>query len=268
VIFAIPWLGRLLAGTTDQETTVQDELVVSRAEAEYLLRHINRYSARQRTIGEIVGGFAGVRPLLRPHHAQETKKLIREHEVEVDNSSGLISILGGKWTTYRAMAEDTINVVQSRWGGPSRPSTTPQHLLAGAEGYGPDYWMQLAREHPLDESTARHLALKFGTDAPAVLDIAKHRPELFAPITEGALPIQAEVLYCIRQEMAVSIEDILSRRLGLQQYDWKLAIQAAPVVASHLASELGWSDPHKDDEIRRYATKIDGFLVAIGAATN
>jgi glycerol-3-phosphate dehydrogenase len=268
VIFAIPWLGRLLAGTTDQETTVQDELVVSRAEAEYLLRHINRYSARQRTIGEIVGGFAGVRPLLRPHHAQETKKLIREHEVEVDNSSGLISILGGKWTTYRAMAEDTINVVQSRWGGPSRPSTTPQHLLAGAEGYGPDYWMQLAREHPLDESTARHLALKFGTDAPAVLDIAKHRPELYAPITEGALPIQAEVLYCIRQEMAVSIEDILSRRLGLQQYDWKLAIQAAPVVASHLANELGWSDPHKDDEIRRYATKIDGFLVAIGAATN
>jgi glycerol-3-phosphate dehydrogenase len=268
VIFAIPWLGRLLAGTTDQETTVQDELVVSRAEAEYLLRHINRYSARQRTIGEIVGGFAGVRPLVRPHHAQETKKLIREHEVEVDKSSGLISILGGKWTTYRAMAEDTINVVQSRWGGPSRPSTTPQHLLAGAEGYSPDYWMELAREHPLDESTARHLALKFGTDAPAVLDIAKHRPELYAPITEGGLPIQAEVLYCIRQEMAVSIEDILSRRLGLQQYDWKLAIQAAPVVASHLANELGWSDPHKDDEIRRYVTKIDRFQVAIGAATN
>lgn len=268
VIFAIPWHGRLLVGTTDRETTLRDELVVSRAEVEYLLRHLNRYSARQRTLGEIVSGFAGIRPLVRPHHAQATKKLIREHEVEVDKSSGLISILGGKWTTYRAMAEDTINIVQSRRGGPSRPSTTPQHLLAGAGGYGPDYWVQLAREHPLDESTARHLALKFGTDAPAVLDIAKHRPELYAPITEGALPIQAEVLYCIRQEMAVSIEDISSRRLGLQQYDWKLAIQAAPVVASHLASELGWSDPQKDEEIRRYVTKIDRFLVAIGAVTS
>jgi len=268
VIFAIPWLGRLLVGTTDQETTLQDELVVSRAEADYLLRHINRYSARQRTLGEIVGGFAGVRPLVRPHHAQATKNLIREHEVEVDKSSGLISILGGKWTTYRAMAEDTINAIQSRRGDPSRPSATRQHLLAGAEGYAPDYWKQLAREHPLEESTAQHLALKFGTDAPAVLDIAKHKPELYAPIIEGALPIQAEVLYCIRQEMAVSIEDVLSRRLGLQQSDWRLAMQAAPVVASHLASELGWSDPQKDYETRRYVTKIDRFLVAIGAATN
>lgn len=268
VIFAIPWLGRLLVGTTDQETTLEDELVVSRAEAEYLLRHINRYSARQRTIGEVVAGFAGVRPLVRPHHAQATKKLIREHEVEVDQNSGLISILGGKWTTYRAMAEDTINAVESRRGGPLRPSATAQHLLAGAEGYSPDYWMQLTREHPLDEPTARHLALKFGTDAPAVLDIAKLRPEFFEPIIEGALPIQAEVLYSIRHEMAASIEDVLSRRLGLQQYDWKLAMRAAPVVASHLASELGWSDLQKDEEIRRYVTKIDRFLVAIGAVTN
>jgi glycerol-3-phosphate dehydrogenase len=268
VIFAIPWLGRLLVGTTDQETTLQDELVLSRAEAEYLLRHLNRYSARQRTLGEIVSGFAGIRPLVRPHHAQATKKLIREHEVEVDQNSGLISILGGKWTTYRAMAEDTINAVQSRRGGPSRPSATRQHLLAGAEGYSPDYGIKLAREHPLDDSTARHLAQKFGTDAPAVLDIAKHRPELYAPIIEAALQIQAEVIYCIRQEMAVSIEDVLSRRLGLQQYDWKVAMQAAPIVASHLAGELGWSEMQKDDEIRRYVTKINRFLVAIGAATN
>jgi glycerol-3-phosphate dehydrogenase len=186
----------------------------------------------------------------------------------VDEGSGLISILGGKWTTYRVMAEDTINAVQSRTGGRSRPGATSHHLLAGVEGYAPDYWKQLAREHPIDESAARHLAQKFGTDAPAVLEIAKHRPELYAPITEGAPPIQAEVLYCIRQEMAVSIEDILSRRLSLQQYDWKLAMQAAPVVASHLASELGWSGLHKDDELRRYLTKIDRFLVAIGAGAS
>jgi glycerol-3-phosphate dehydrogenase len=268
VIFAIPWLGRLLVGTTDQETTLADELVVSRAEAEYLLRHVNGYSARQRTIADIVGGFAGIRPLVRPHHTQETKKLIREHEVEVDKSSGLISILGGKWTTYRAMAEDTINVVQSKTGGPSRPSTTSQHPLVGAEGYASDYWKQLAREHPIDESTARRLAQKFGTEAPAVLDVAKQRPNLYAPITEGALLIQAEVLYCIRHEMAVAIEDVLCRRLGMQQYDWKLAMQAAPVVASHLASVLGWSSLHKNDEIRRYLIKIDRFLVAIGAGTS
>jgi glycerol-3-phosphate dehydrogenase len=268
VIFAIPWQGRLLVGTTDQETTLQDELVVQRTEAEYLLRHLNRYSTRPRTMGEIVSGFAGIRPLVRPRHSRETKKLIREHEVEVDEASGLISILGGKWTTYRAMAEDTMDVVQKRIGGRWRPSATQNHFLSGGAGYSSDYWKQLTREHQLDESSARHLAGKFGTDAVAVLDIAKECPALLAPVIAGAAPIQAEIVYCIRQEMAISIEDVLSRRLGLQQFGWTLAIQAAPVVASHLANELGWSDQQREEEIRRYATKIDRFQRAIGAANS
>src|SRR5207302_10170514 len=112
VIVAMPWCGGLLVGTTDQEVARGQEMLVSREEAEYLLRHLNRYTTRTYRVEEIVSAFAGVRPLVRSKHAHETTNLIREHEVEVDNSSGLISILGGKWTTYRAMAEDTINAVQ------------------------------------------------------------------------------------------------------------------------------------------------------------
>jgi len=264
VIFAIPWLGRLLVGTTDQETTLENELVVTRAEAEYLLRHLNRYSIRPHTIDEIVSGFAGIRPLVRARHSQQTKNLIREHEVEVDEGSGLISILGGKWTTYRAMAEDTIDVAHRRLGGPIRQSSTQHHALAGGAGYSLEHWKSLARDYQLDESTARHLATKFGTDAAAVLDMTKDRPELKAPVVRGAAPIEAEVVYCIREEMAVTIEDVLSRRLGLQQFGWKLAIQAAPVVASHLAKELGWPERQKNEAIQRYVSKIDRSLAAIG----
>jgi glycerol-3-phosphate dehydrogenase len=96
VIFAIPWLGRLLVGTTDDEVTHEDELVVKRSEAEYLLRQLNRYLSRPFAIEDIVGGFAGVRPLVSQGEGAKTKKLIREHEVEVDRESGLISVLGGK----------------------------------------------------------------------------------------------------------------------------------------------------------------------------
>jgi glycerol-3-phosphate dehydrogenase len=238
--------------------------VVTREDAEYLLRHLNRYSRRQYSFDDIVGGFAGVRPLVRARHSQQTKKLIREHEVEVDVGSGLISILGGKWTTYRVMAEDTIRRVEQQLGPGSRQSSTQHHQLAGAAGYTAEYWKMLAGDHKLTESTARHLTGKFGTNAAAVLEMARESLELKSLIVTGAPPIQAEIVYCIRQEMAVTIEDVLARRIGLQYFGWKLAIEAAPVVASHLARELAWSDQQKNEAIQAYVSKIKGWQAAIG----
>jgi glycerol-3-phosphate dehydrogenase len=264
VIFAIPWLGRLLVGTTDQEVTVDEVLTVTRDEAEYLFRHLNRYSAKPYSIEDIVGAFAGVRPLVRAKSAQQTKNLIREHEVDIDQSSGLVSILGGKWTTYRAMAEDTIDAVQKQLEGPRRPCSTRHHALAGAEGYTPDHWKSLASEHGLSETTAQHLSEKFGTEASAVLAIAKENSDLKSPVVAGAAPIRAEVLYCARREMAVTIEDVLARRIGLQWFSWKLAIQAAPVVAEQLARELGWPDAQKSQAIRDYVSKMERLLRSIG----
>lgn len=135
VIFAIPWLGRLLVGTTDQEVDVEDELVVTQSEVEYLLRHLNHYSSRQYRIEDVVSVFAGMRPLVRSGHAR-TKELARDHVVEVDRATGLISILGGKWTTYRYMAEQTIDVLQKELqltqpGRAVMPTKSRDHLLAG-----------------------------------------------------------------------------------------------------------------------------------------
>jgi glycerol-3-phosphate dehydrogenase len=266
VIFAVPWQGRLLVGTTDDEATPETKMVVLRSEAEYLLRQLNPYLAKPLRIEQLVSGLAGLRPLVAAGDGHGTKELIRDHEVEVDTKSGLISILGGKWTTHRLMAEDTINTVQKALGGTTRASTTREHLLAGAEGFVPEYWKALAGEYGLAEATARHLAQKFGTRAPAVLALTREDASLGEPVIAGLPYLRAEVVYAIREEMAQTIEDILARRLGLQMFDWRKSIEAAQVVSDLLARELNWAEEQKDGAVAAYVGKIVGYLNELGLA--
>jgi glycerol-3-phosphate dehydrogenase len=256
VLFAIPWLGRLLVGTTDVEVAPREAVDVTHDEIDYLLRHLNRYSSLQYAADDVVSVFSGVRPLVRAKGSRQTKKLIRAHEVEVDKASGFVSILGGKWTTYRAMAEDTIDAVGQELGI-SIPSKTRDLRLTGAEGYTADYWRLLASVYGLNEATARHLAEKFGTEAEAVLALTNEHPDLKTPITGSAAPIQAEVVYCARMEMAMTLEDVLARRLGLQFFSWELGTAGASVVAELLARELGWSTDQKLLAIDEYVSKIE-----------
>ena len=146
VIFAIPWLGRLLVGTTDDEAKVTDEMVVTPAEVRYLLRHVNQYLKETLTPQDVLSAFAGLRPLLKSKASVNTGKLTRDHEVEVDAASGLISVMGGKWTTYRAMAEDGIDCVQRALGAGPAECRTLDFPLSGAEGFWVDYWRQLAEK--------------------------------------------------------------------------------------------------------------------------
>lgn len=266
VLFAIPWLGRLLVGTTESESNLNAEMLVQQSEAEYVLRQLNPYLRTPLKLEQIVSGFAGLRPLVSSRGNSETKKLIRDHEVESDSESGLISILGGKWTTYRAMAEDTIDRVQSYLGSDVIVSPTRHHRLCGSENFSPDYWHALMTDYGLSESSARHLAGKFGTRAPQVLQLAAREPALMQPIIVGLAPLRAEIVFAIREEMAQSIEAILARRIGLQVYDWRLSIQAAPVVAFHLAQELGWSPAEAHDAVEQYASKMNRMLETIGLA--
>jgi glycerol-3-phosphate dehydrogenase len=266
VIFAIPWLGRLLVGTTDDEVTHEDELVVKHSEADYLLRQLNRYLSRPFAIEDIVGGFAGVRPLVSSGKPGKTKKLIREHEVEVDRESGLISVMGGKWTTYRAMAEDAVNAVQQQLGLPVGGCTTRAHHLSGSEGYSADYPQTLVATYGVPDPTARHLSEKFGTNAGAVLDLARQQSELAQPIVEGYPAIQAEIAYSARNEMAATLDDVLERRTGLQFYSWKTAMAAAPVVATVMQKEMRWDEAHTQGEIDDYVRTISRWTEKIGLA--
>jgi glycerol-3-phosphate dehydrogenase len=256
VLFAIPYQGRVLVGTTDDEIGVGDELYLVQEEVDYLLRHLNRYLASPVSRDQVVSGTAGARPLANSREGAQTKKLLRDHEVELDTGSGLISILGGKWTTYRAMAEDTIDAAQKYLNVAAGPCSTKHHALSGSSGYTPEYWRELAGRFGISERTARHLAAKYGARAVDVLALARENAELRTPLVEGLGPMRAEVVYGARFEMAISIEDILARRIGLEVYGWSEAIHAAPIVADLLARELGWSEG-----ANRYA--VSGYVAGI-----
>ena len=262
VLFAIPWHGRLLVGTTDEEIAIDDELYLTKNDVDYLLRHLNRYLARPVTPDRVVSGMAGARALVSSGDAKSTAKLTRDHEVESNRAGGLVSILGGKWTTYRAMAEDTIDAVQKYLNVRTTASSTKDRLLFGSESYTPDFWTRLLPH--ISELTARHLAEKFGARATDIAALARCEPGLATPLVEGLAPIGAEVVFCAREEMAMSIEDVLARRVGLELYGWSEAIRAAPIVANLLAPEFAWSEPVKQEALDRYVTGIRSLMKRAG----
>jgi len=264
VLFAVPWGGRLLVGTTDEEVTPETELVVTKGDVDYLLRHLNQYLARPVTRDDIVSGFAGARPLVGSDDGGDTKKLARDDVIEVDPASGLISIMGGKWTTHRAMAEDTIDRVQQVLGSTHAISKTRNYVLYGGKGFTDDYWNTLCRQYGLPAKTAHHLAAKFGTAAEKVLALVSENAALRDPILEAHPAIKAEVVYAVRHEMAATIEDILARRIGMQLYSWRDAIQAAPVVGSLIAEELSWTSSFTRTAIMHYVEKVNHLLDSAG----
>jgi glycerol-3-phosphate dehydrogenase len=267
LMFAIPWQGRLLVGTTETESDLSDEMVVTRDEAEYLLRHLSRYLSKKFQLSDIVSAMVGVRPLVRSADRRDTRKLARDYEIEV-SLSGLISILGGKWTVYRAMAEDAVNAVQQAVTGRTTASVTRAHPLFGSLPESADEYAgeaeALARANGITRETARHLLQKFGACAGRILNLAREDASLLTPLVDGAPQIQAEVLYSVREEMAVSLEDVLSRRLGLQYFDWRLAAQAAPSAARILARELGWCADRARTEVGSYTELISRYLTTLG----
>jgi glycerol-3-phosphate dehydrogenase len=194
----------------------------------------------------------------------DTKKLIRDDEVEFDASSGLVSILGGKWTTHRLMGEETIDKIQEYLGVSRSPSATSECILAGGVDYSADYWQALADGFSIHTPTAQHLARKYGTLAPEVLELASSDRSLKLPLVENEAPIRAQVVYAVRKEMAMSIEDVLARRIGLQLYDWRLAVKAAPSVAALLSQELGWTPAEEQAAVEQYAAKVNHMITSAG----
>lgn len=264
VIFAIPWMGRLLVGTTDDEVGPDAELLVTHKEIDYLLRQLNPYLSVPLTVDQVVSGFAGLRPLVSSGGVRDTKALVRDDEVEFDVASGLISILGGKWTTYRAMAEKTINRVQDYLGGGRSACTTQAFPLSGSVGFAPDYWEGLAAYHDISPATAQHLAGKFGTIAERIIGLVEEDLGLGVPLVEGFPALRAEVVYAVRKEMAMTIDDVLDRRIGLLAYSWRLAVDAAPITGEILARELSWSVTQTDSAVQEYIGKINHMTEVAG----
>jgi glycerol-3-phosphate dehydrogenase len=264
VLFAVPWMNRLLVGTTEQEVSINDELYVTRDEVAYLLHHLNQYLERPVTVNQIVSGIAGVRPLVSRSDSRDTKRLARDYELEIDPSTGLISIMGGKWTTYRAMSEATIDAVLQQLALPHKVRMTRDCSLVGAEGPPVDWPKSQLSHYGISEDVAHHVVGEFGSKATRVLELANESPDLLQPVVDGSPVLRAEVTYCVRNEMAHTIEDVLFRRTGLQLYSWRSAIRAAPTVASILRGELDWSAEAESSAIQQYINKITRYLQLAG----
>ena len=220
VFFAIPWHDRVLLGTTDTgvSETVLEPLPL-RTEIEFLLAHAARYLAKAPTAKDILSAFAGLRPLVKVG-VGKTSKLSRSHHVVVA-PSGLVSLIGGKWTTSRLMAEDTVNQVAMVGGLATRTSPTKTLRLHG--------WQETSDDKPV--------LSEYGSDAEELLALSKNGGE---KLLHPRLPYRAgQVQWAVRREMARSVEDVLSRRLRALVLDAQAAIEMAPPVARLMAAELG-----------------------------
>lgn len=260
VLFALPWRGRLLVGTTETEVQPGDELYVTKEDVKFILGELNKYLAKSVTADQIVAGFAGARPLVSSNSFESTKKIARDEVIEIEPTSGLISIMGGKWTTHRAMAEDTIDVVEKSLGRVSGVCPTRHHVLYGSEGWSVDYWQELVNTYKVTPDVAHRLSVTFGTAAKNILDLVNEDKSLGQHIIPEHPMIRAEVVYAVREELAVTIEDVLARRLGVQFYTWRGARDAAATVGTILGAELGWTDDQTQSSVNTYVSYINRLL--------
>ncbi len=243
VLFLLPWQGSTLVGTTDHPADVVAEPRATEDEIEYVLRHVRQYFSVPVERSDVKAAWSGLRPLVSDPNASDTAKLSRDHVVHVDERHGLVSVAGGKWTTYRVMAADTVDVAV-RSGGltPSGPSATLDLRLAGAEGFDPTAAGAL-QERGFDADVASHLHLSYGDRVWGVAALATGGLE--ERLAAGYPYLQAEVVFGAREELATSSADVLLRRTRLATVDAGAAAAALDAVHGLLADELGWSEERR-----------------------
>ena len=244
VLFAIPWNGRVLIGTTD--TPVASPSIEPRAQAEeveFLLRHAARYLTRDPSASDVLSVFAGLRPLISVPKSSRlpTSRLSREHLVDVSNS-GLVTVTGGKWTTYRRMAEDAVNLAAEVAGLPARPCGTAELRLHGA-GVG----------------TERG---PYGSDAGALAELTALNKAWGVPLHPRLPYVAGEVVWAARFESARTIEDVLARRTRALFLDARASIEAAPLVADLLAAELGKDAAWRETGLREFRELASGYVLS------
>ncbi|HEX7004751.1 MAG TPA: FAD-dependent oxidoreductase [Trueperaceae bacterium] len=238
VLFLLPWLGHTLVGTTDNPAPLSEDPQASEEDIEYILRHLRHYFDLPVGRGDVLSSWSGLRPLVSNDSKKGTSGLVRDHLIEV-SESGLLTITGGKWTTYRKMALDAVDrAVRVGRLEPSRGSATETLPLRGAEGFGADGIAQLERAG-LDEDVAAHLHRAYGSKATEVATIAAQG--YGGRLAAGYPHIEAEVIYGSRVEMACTAEDILHRRTRLAFLNESAAEEARPRVEELLATSSALS---------------------------
>lgn len=266
VVFAIPFGDKVFVGTTDNDySDLNQEPVLEPDEVDYLLETVRPYLAKAPDRADVQAGFGGIRPLIVSSRA-DTKTLLRDHEVEYDPTSGLLSLLGGKWTTYRLMAQDAIDRVGELLNKPAS-SRTETHYLVGGENYRFEDWQALQKQYGLPADVCQHLMRTYGNRADRVAQLTQ-QPTWETRLTDSLPFIGAEVVYQVREEMAVTLRDVLARRWRLELSDWQLTARLAPQVADLMATELGWSAIYRAEQLQIYQDLLATFMKQAGLTSS
>jgi glycerol-3-phosphate dehydrogenase len=252
ILFLVPWPGYWLIGTTDDAWAGRAERpAATPADVDELLNAVNRTLDVSLTRGDVVGTYAGLRPLAVTAASGSTVKASREHRITVE-PNGLIRVTGGKYTTYRVMARDTIDAVLGREAR-NRPSATAELPLVGAlpREQLDALASRLASTNGLDPAVAVRLVDRHGSEAEAVVALGRELG-LLAPLAADAANLEAEVAWAARNELALSVDDVLARRTRLAQERPDRGATFAPRVAAILGLELGWGAQRQAGEASAY----------------
>ena len=245
VLFAVPWHGKAIVGTTDTPIDKPSlEPIALEEEIDFILRHAKQYLTKDPVRKDVKSVFAGLRPLVKPQHQTNTAEISRSHHLEV-SESGLVTIAGGKWTTYRKMAEDTIDQAVMIAGLEFVECKTKTLRIHG--------WLK-----NVDKNDHKHV---YGSDVVGLKKLLKENPELNEQLHPNLPYLKGEVVWVIRNELAITIEDILSRRTRALLLDAKASLEMAPGVGKIIASEFGYDDAWVAQEVKEYEALAKNYIL-------
>ncbi|KAF2742415.1 mitochondrial glycerol-3-phosphate dehydrogenase-like protein [Sporormia fimetaria CBS 119925] len=274
VIFFLPWQGNTIAGTTDTASKVTRNPVAGEDEIDWILTEIRRYLQPDIQVrrGDVLAAWSGIRPLVRDPNASKTEGLVRNHLITI-SPSGLLTCSGGKWTTYRQMAEETVDEAISHFHLTPKPLTNAPRVsgteikdeapldgtcqthrvrLIGAHGYSKTLFINLIQHFGIETDIAKYLAQSYGDRAWIVAALSDSTEQRFPVRGNRISPlypfIDGEVRYAVRHEYAQTATDVLARRTRLAFLNANAALEAAPRVIDLMAEELGWDAKRKEKE--------------------
>ncbi len=246
VLFAIPWHDRVVVGTTDTPVKKAElEPRPLKEEVQFLLKHAARYLTKDPVKKDVLSVFAGLRPLVVAKDIDNTAALSRDHSLSISRA-GLVTITGGKWTTYRKMAEDTIN--QASILGHLEPKNCVTRDLR-IHGY-----------HKNPENFG-DLAI-YGSDAPMIQDLIREKKAYGRRLSPSFPIVAGEVVWAVRHEMARTVEDFLARRTRALLLDAKASVEMAPEVVNLMAKELGQGVKWKKKQIADFTELAQGYIIS------
>ena len=266
VLFLIPWGDKWIVGTTDTPYEGdRAEPCATREDVQYILDQANRVLEPKLRPDDIIGVYAGLRPLVANNKSATTTKLSREHTVDRP-AAGFVSIAGGKYTTYRVMAKDVVDRAVIELRRLTQDSVTEKLPLVGADGYFAleQQKERIAQESGLDVTTVTHLLNRHGSLISEILDLVKAQPQLASKLDADLPYIKAEIVYAASHEGARSVDDVISRRTRLSFEAFNHGAHLADEIATLVSPVLGWSAKERKESVAQYTELVEREIAALG----